>query len=145
GRRSALIASESSEWQNGVLLAELESPSDLRPLLERWQARTLEAEGLVQRYTLTGGLMLATLDRTLAIGPPDDPEGLWGRTVQLLSGRRGPSLAGRAEFAALRSRAAGSDQGLLYVAWPDGDSTSVAGCSRLLASFSVTGSEIRCE
>lgn len=145
GRRCALIASEPSEWQNGVLLAELESASGLGPLLKRWQAHKLESEGPVDRYSLAGGLMLATLDRTIALGPAGDPEGLWGRTVLLLSGRRGPNLAGRAEFAALRSRISAGYQGLLYVSWPDGGSASIAGCSRLLAGVWFKGSQISCE
>lgn len=145
GRRAALIASEPSEWQNGVLLAELGSVAELRPLLKQWQAHKLESDGDVDRYSLAGGLMLAARDTTFALGPPGDPEGLWGRTVLLLAGRRGPNLAGRAEFAALRSRMSSGYQGLLYVSWPDGGPGAVAGCSRLLTGVWFADSQIACE
>ena len=137
GRRCALIATEPPEWQNGVLIAELARPEDLKPLLKRWKADAQSDEGPVKKYVLSGGLLLAALDRTIALGPPEDPEGLWGRTVLLMSGRRGPSLSGRSEFASLRSRVGSAHQDLLYVTWPDGSPGSVAGCSRLLAAGNV--------
>lgn len=145
GRRSALIATEPQEWQNGVLLAELATASDVGPLLKRWKAKPMSDEGLVKRYTLAGGLMLAVLDRTIALGPAEDPEGLWGRTVLMLSGRRGPNLSGRSEFAALKTRMSANYPGLLYVTWPEGTPYALAGCTRLLVGVSVTGSQITCE
>ncbi len=145
GRRSALIATEPQDWQSGVLLAELASADELGPLLKRWKAKPMSDEGVVKRYTLAGGLLLAVLERTIALGPADDPDGLWGRTVLLLSGRRGPMLAGRSEFAALRTRLSTNYPVLLYVTWPEGNPTAVAGCSRLLVGASVTGSQIACE
>jgi hypothetical protein len=145
GRRAALIATESAQWQNGVMLAELEKGADMRVWLRRWRAKTLADEGAVRRYELPGGILLAIADRTIAFGPAGDPDGLWGRTVLLLAGRRGPTLAGRAEFAALRSRLSGVYPSLLYVVWPDGDPTAVGGCSRLLVGVSTTESGISCE
>ena len=145
GRRAALVATESAQWQNGVMLAELENGAELRIWLRRWQAKTLADEGPVRRYQLAGGILLAVSDRTLAFGPAGDPDGLWGRTVLLMAGRRGPTLAGRAEFAALRSRLSAGYPSLLYVVWPDGDPTAVGGCSRLLVGVSVNESGISCE
>ncbi|HVP12711.1 MAG TPA: hypothetical protein VMV94_16155 [Phycisphaerae bacterium] len=145
GRRTALIATESGQWQNGVILAELLKGSDLRPWLRRWRANSLTDEGPVHRYELPGGILLAVADRTLAFGPAGDPEGLWGRTVLLLAGRRGPTLAGRSEFAALRSRLSASYPVVLYVVWPEHDPTAIQGCTRLLAGASVTESGITCE
>jgi hypothetical protein len=145
GRRTALIATESARWQNGVMLAELEKAADLRFWLRRWRAKTLPDEGSVRRYELPGGILLAVADRTLAFGPAGDPDGLWGRTVLLLAGRRGPTLAGRSEFAALRTRLTANYPTLLYVVWPDGDPTAIGGCTRLLVGAAVTESGISCE
>jgi hypothetical protein len=145
GKRSALIASESSQWQNGVLLAELPSEGQLPPLLRRWRARSTLTEGPLRQYVLSGGLRLAVLDRTMVLGPAGDPDGLWGRTVVLLSGRKGPTLGGRSEFAALRARMKAAHQGLLYAAWSEGDAAAVAGCSRLLVGVDVSEMAVRCE
>ncbi len=145
GRRTALIATESAQWQGGVVLAELEKPATLAPWLKRWRARSLPDEGPVRRYELTGGILLAVRDGTLAFGPAGDPEGLWARTVLLLAGRRGPTLAGRSEFAALRSRLSSDHGVLLYVVWPEGDPTAISGCRRLLVGVSVNESGIFCE
>lgn len=145
GHRSALIASESSQWNGGVVLAELENAPDLAPLLKRWSAKQLADEGPVKRYQLGGGILLAVLDRTLVLGPADDPDGLWGRTVLLLAGRRGPSLAARSDFGALRSRLSAPPQGLLYSAWRRDDPLAFEGCTRLLAAARVTESEIQCD
>lgn len=145
GHRSALIASESSHWNGGVVLAELQSAPDLEPLLKDWDAKQLADEGPVKRYQLGGGILLAVLDQTLVLGPADDPDGLWGRTVLLLAGRRGPSLAARSDYSALRSRLSANPQGLLYAAWRRDDSAAFNGCTRLLAAAQVSPSEINCE
>ncbi len=145
GRRAALIASNSARWQDGVVMVELPKASRLAPLLRLWQARPQPNEGLVQRYVLRGGITLAVLDRTLVLGPVGDPEGLWSRMVLLMSGRRGPSLHGRAEFAGLRSRLSRSDTGLLYAVWPEGEPTAFEGCDRLVVGISVEPEGILCE
>ncbi|HKQ46980.1 MAG TPA: PDZ domain-containing protein [Phycisphaerae bacterium] len=145
GHRSALIAAESSQWNGGVVLAELESTPDLEALLKRWEARQQADEGPVKRYTLAGGILLAVSDRTLVLGPADDPDGLWGRTVLLLGGRRGPSLAARSDYGALRSRLSGDPQGLLFSAWQPDDPYAFAGCTRLVATAQVAASEINCD
>jgi hypothetical protein len=145
GRRTALIATESSQWQGGVVLAELEQPTTLGPWLKRWRAKSLADEGSVRRYELTGGVLLAVRDATLAFGPAGDTEGLWARTVLLMAGRRGPTLAARSEVAALRSRMSTGFPILTYVAWPEGDPTAFAGCRRLLVGASVSPTGISCE
>lgn len=145
GRRSALIAAESSQWNGGVVLAELENTPDLGPLLKQWEARQLADEGPVKRYTLAGGILLAVSDRTLVLGPAEDPDGLWGRTVLLLGGRRGPSLAARSDYGALRSRLSAEPQGLLFSAWQRDDPYAFAGCTRLVATAQVSTTEINCE
>ncbi len=145
GQRTALIATESAHWQTGVVLTELEASSDLRPWLRRWRAKRLANEGPVQRYELRGGLLLAAFGKTLVFGPTNDPEGLWARTVLLLSGRRGPMLAGRANFSALRSRLSRDYSGLLYVAWEEDDPLAFAQCTGLLIGISVTTDGIDCE
>ncbi len=145
GRRAALIATHSGKWQEGVVLAEMNQPSDLAPLLRRWGARPQSNEGPVQRYVLRGGIMLAVLDRTVAFSPAGDPDGLWGRTVLLMAGRRGPSLAARSEFAGLRARLSREYPGLLYVVWPPGDPHAVGGCTRLVVGVAVEPEGIRCE
>jgi len=145
GRRAALIAAHSGKWQEGVVLAEMSQPSDLAPLLRRWAARPQSNEGPVQRYLLRGGIMLAVLDRTIAFSPAGDPDGLWGRTVLLMAGRRGPSLAARSEFAGLRARLSRDYPGLLYVVWPPGDPHAVGNCTRLVVGVAVEPEGIRCE
>ncbi|MFH1420003.1 MAG: hypothetical protein ABII12_17145 [Planctomycetota bacterium] len=145
GQRTALIATQSAQWQTGVVLTELEEASDLRPWLRRWRAKRLANEGPVQRYELRGGLLLAAFGKTLVFGPANDPEGLWDRTVLLLSGRRGPMLAGRADFSALRSRLSRDYPGLLYVAWEEDDPLAFARCTGLLIGISVTADGIDCE
>ncbi len=145
GRRVALIAENSGRWQDGVVMAELSEPSRLRPLLRLWRARAQASEGPVRRYVLRGGILLAVRDSTLVLGPVGDPDGLWSRTVLLLSGRRGPSLHGRAEFAGLRSRLSRSDSGLLYAVWPDGSPIAFEGCDRLVVGISVEPDGMLCE
>lgn len=145
GRRTALFSVDSARWQDGVLMAELGRASDLVPLLRRWRARAQPDEGAVRRWSLHGGILLAALDRTVVFGPAGDPDGLWGRTVLLLSGRRGPTLAGRSEFAGLRARLSEDHQGMIYAVWPEGDPTAVGGCKRLLAGFTTTAGGLTCE
>lgn len=145
GRRAALIATSSTKWQDGVVLAEMNQASDLSPLLRRWGARPQSNEGPVQRYLLRGGIMLAVLDRTVAFSPAGDPDGLWGRTVLLMAGRRGPNLAARSEFAGLRSRLSREYPGLMYVVWAEGDPHAVGGCARLVIGVAVEPEGIQCE
>lgn len=145
GRRAAVIASSSSRWRDGVVLAELKSASDVGPLLARWQARPQPDVGPVKLYLLKGDLHLAVLDRTIIFGPAGDHEGIWGRTVQLLAGKIGSTLAGRSEFAGLRARLTRDYPGLLYVVWSPKDATAVGGCDRLLVGVDVGASEIVCE
>lgn len=145
GFRSALIAANPSQWDNGVLLAELARENQLDQMLEMWNARETSPEGPVKRYTLSGGLMLAALGRVVAIAPAGDPDGLWGRTVLLMAGQRGPTLGGRADFAALRTRLSADPQGLLYAVWRRNDPTAVAGCRRLVVGAWVQQDQIVCE
>lgn len=145
GRRAALIAASSGQWQNGVLLGEIARMSDLGPLLRGWRAIALSGEGPVRRYRLRGGILLATLGRTLVLGPAGDSDGLWGRTVLLLSGRRGPTMAGRSEFAGLRSRLSREYPSVVYAVWPEGDPSALRGCDRLLIGLSLDSDSIVCE
>jgi hypothetical protein len=145
GRRSALIATGPGTWQSGVILAELDSVAEVQRLLGRWQAKRITGEGPVRRFLLRGDLLLAVQDRLLVIGPANDPEGLWARTVLLLSGKKGPHLRGRAEFAALEARLHGNVGGLAYIAWPPENPYAIAGCERLLLGFTVTEKGLRCE
>ncbi len=145
GRRSALLAARPADWDNGVLLAELGSSQTLERLLKDCNAKELASEGAVRRYQLGGGLTLAVVDRLIAIGPAGDPDGLWGRTVLLMAGQRGPTLAGRADFAALRTRLSPEPQGVLYTVWDRDDPTAVAGCRRMLLGVWLEADEIICE
>lgn len=142
GRRSALFASESSQWQNGVLMAELAEDGDLKSLLKRWDATESEPDGPVRRYLLRGGIQLAVRERLIVLGAAGDPDGLWRRSVSLLAGKRGANLAARSEVASLRIRLSREYPALLYVAWPDDDPTALAGCKRLLVGADVTPKEI---
>ncbi|MBN2562207.1 MAG: PDZ domain-containing protein [Phycisphaerae bacterium] len=145
GRRAALIAASSARWQDGVVLAELAHASDQAQLLKRWKARPQPSEGPVRRYVLPAGIMLAVRDRMLVFGPAGDPDGLWGRTVLLLSGQRGPTLRARSDFAGLRSRLSREYPCLIYTVWEEGDPTALEGCNRLLIGVSVETSGMRCE
>lgn len=145
GRRAAIIAATSDGWSRGVVLAEIDTASHVQRLLRAWRATATGAEGGVERFAIPGGLTVAVLGRTLAIGPVGDPEGLWSRTVLLMSGSRGPALASRSEFAALRSVSLPDASGILYTAWAPGDPMAVAGCRRLLVSFRVEPAGVRAE
>lgn len=145
GYRSALIAAEPAQWDNGVLLAELARDDQLERMLEAWDATETTSEGAVKRYRLSGGLMLASLGRVIAIAPAGDPDGLWGRTVLLMAGQKGPTLAGRADFAALRTRLSPDPQGLLYAVWKRDDPTAFAGCRRLVLGIWMEAENILCE
>lgn len=145
GRRAALIAPDSSQWTSGVIIAELASPTDIKRLLDRWQVRTLAEEGAVQRYVTAAGLHVAALNNTVVLGPAGDPDSLWGRTVLLLAGRRGPNLAGRSEFAALRTKIADDVTGLLYGSWPKGDPSAPGECKRLLVGIRTAETQIACD
>ncbi|MFQ5424263.1 MAG: PDZ domain-containing protein [Phycisphaerae bacterium] len=148
GRRAALIAAHLQDWQAGVLLAELPAQTQLRTLLRRWNARAASGAAAVQRYTLRGGIALAVRGRTLVFGPAADTSGLWARTVRLLEGRRGPSLANQSEFAGLRSRLAIDESGIAFASWPGESEAQPAGAirsNRLLVGFSITPTGIDCE
>lgn len=145
GRRAALFSESSSQWQNGVLLAELERPTDLHRWRVRWGARRLEDVGPVQCYLLDSGLRMAVLDRTLVLGPAQDATNLWSRTVALMSGGPGSHLRGRSEFAALAARMKSRVDGLAYVAWNPGDPFAIAGCERMLVGFSMSQSAMKFE
>lgn len=145
GRRVAIIAVNSAQWQNGVVLTELVGAEQLPGLLRRWGARQIPSDGPVLRYTLRSGLLLAVRDRTLIFSPAGDPDGLWSRTSLLLGGQRGPTLAGRSDFAGLRSRLPADYQNLLYVVWPKHDPAAIGGCTRLLMGVMLEPTGIRCE
>lgn len=145
GHRAALFAARSASWERGVILAELPRRADIRRLLRRWKARPRPALGEVRRYVLRNGVLLAVLDRLLVLGTADDRDGLWERSVLLLSGKQGPTLRGHAGFAAMRARLQGGHDGLIYAAWPEGDPFALAGCQRLIIGFSFTESTLRCE
>lgn len=143
-RRMALMATDSSRWQQGVLLGQLADDADVPALLRQWSAQRSFEEGEVRCYRLRGGLRLALRGSTIALGPSEDVDGLWGRTVLLMAGRRGPHLAARSEFASLRSRLSRPFAGLLYGLWAE-DEPSVAGCNRLMVGFEVTAEGIASE
>lgn len=143
GHRAALFAKQSDDWQNGVLIAEFESRVALRTLLQDWRARELPKDGPVRRYQLRGNLRCAVLDRILILGPPDDPEGLWGRSVLLLTGR-GPHLAGQSEFASLRSRLKDAPDALLFARWPKEYAYAFAGCERILVTMKFESIQTTC-
>lgn len=145
GGRSALLATGPDEWDNGVLLAELAGEDALKKLLKRWSARELTEPGVVRKYSLSGGLQLGVFGQTLILGPAGDPDGLWLRTIQLISGELGPNLAGRADFAALRARLGPDPQGILFSAWNRSDPNAIAGCRRLLVGGWIKPTEIVCE
>jgi len=148
GRRAALIAARPRDWQAGVLLAELPEQTQLRTLLRRWNARAASGAAAVQRYTLRGGIALAVRGRTLVFGPAADASGVWARTVRLLEGRRGPSLADQSEFAGLKSRLSIDQTGIAFVSWSGESGAQPAGAvrsNRLLVGFSITPTGIECE
>lgn len=144
GRRSAIIASSPDDWDNGVLIVELGDDESLKKFIDKWGAKELATDGPVKKHVISGGLMLAVFGRTLAIGPGGE-DGLWMRITHLMAGERGPTLAGRADFAALRSRLGRDPHGVLYAAWNRNDPGAIAGCHRLLAGAWIKPSEITCE
>ncbi len=145
GRRAALIAPCSADWQRGVILAELKDPAEVRRFLRQWRAKRMAPEGTVHKYVLRDGLRLAVRDRLIALGPADDREHLWQRTVLLLAGRGGRHLGAHAGFAGLRAMLGDRCDGLVYAAWPEGDPFAFAGCQRLVVGLSFSRREVRCE
>jgi len=145
GRRAALIAPCSADWQRGVILAELKDAAEVRRFLRQWRAKRMTAEGSVRKYSLRDGLRLAVRDRLIVIGPAVDPEHLWQRTVLLLAGHGGRHLGGHSGFAGLRAMLGESCDGLVYAVWPENDPFAFAGCQRLLVGLSFSRREMRCE
>ncbi|MCG8406154.1 MAG: hypothetical protein MI923_13235 [Phycisphaerales bacterium] len=145
GRRSALFATSPAKWQSGVILAEVDRSADIRRLLVKWGAKRRGNEGKVRRYVLRGGTLLAVSDRLLVLGAANDPEGLWGRSVLLLSGKLGPHLQGTPKFASMQARLQGDHGGFAYMAWPENDPYAIAKCQRLVLGFTLTDSELHCE
>lgn len=143
GHRAALFAKRSDDWQNGVLIAEIESCVAVRALLHDWRARPMANEGPVRRYLLGGNLLCAVLDRIIILGPPEDPDGLWGRSVLLLTGR-GPHLAGQSEYASLRSRFDADADAVVFARWPNDYPYAFGDCERVLAVMNVENSVMRC-
>ncbi len=143
GHRAALFARRSDDWQNGVLIAEIKSRVALRALIDRWRGRPIGGEGPVRRYQLPGNLRCAVLDRIVILGPPGDPDGLWARSVLLLTGR-GPHLAGQSAFASLRSRFDASSDAIIFSRWPDDYPFAFADCERLMMSMRFEGSQTSC-
>lgn len=143
GKRAALFAKRSDDWQNGVLIAQIDSRMELQALLQDWRARPLADEGVVRRYQLRGDLLCAVLDQTIILGPPNDPDGLWGRSVLLMTGR-GPHLAGQSAFASLRSRLSAEPDAIVFARWPDDYPYAFAGCERLMLSMQFDGATTSC-
>lgn len=145
GRRSALFATSPAKWKSGVILAEADQATDIQRLLKKWGAKSRGHEGPVRRFILRGGSLLAVRDRLMVLGVANDPEGLWNRTVLLLSGKRGPHLQGRSEFASMRTRLRSDHAGFAYMAWGEEDPYAIANCRRLILGFTLTDSELQCE
>ncbi len=145
GRRVALIASCSADWQRGVILAELRDAAEVRRFLRKWRAKRMAPEGDVLTYGLRDGLRLAVRDRLIVLGPAVDREHLWQRTVLLLAGLGGRHLGGHSAFAGLRAMLGDHYDGLIYAAWPENDPFAFAGCQRLLVGLSFSRRSVRCE
>jgi hypothetical protein len=145
GRRSALLATSSAAWQRGVILADLGSDENAARLLVRLGATQTGATGPVRRHTTRGGILVGQREALLILGPADDPEGLWERTVSLAAGKLAPSLQARSEFASLRGRLAREHDGLVFASWPEDDPYAFAGCQRLIAGFKFEVAGLRAE
>ncbi len=142
GVRAALLAVDPTRWEVGVVIAELPPQGDVRAVLRRWRAREEKTDGPVKRYALPGGLGLAVRDRVLLFGPTADPDGLWDRSAALLADRAGPTLAGRADVAALRADAPKDYSCLIYTSWTDAPAADDPRPSRLLCTANVTSEGI---
>lgn len=145
GRRAALFSKQSDDWQNGILIAEVESPAAVKRLLRIWNARPLSDEGIVRRYRLRGSLICAAFDRILVIGPEEDPDGLLGRSILLLAGKTGPHLAGQSAFASLRSRLPEDSDAVLFARWPSDYRYAFADCERVMASVRHSEGRTHCD
>ncbi len=115
GTRTALIATDPMRWDRGVVLAEVGNVAIVPQLLKRWRAVAREPVGAVSRYELPTGLLVAHRDRLLLFGPASDDDGLWSRTVLLLAGRGGPTLASAPEFVQMSGDLPADFDGLVYV------------------------------
>lgn len=115
GTRTALIATDPLHWDRGVVMAEVGNAAIVPHLLKRWRAVLREPVGVVSRYELPTGLLVAHRGRLLLFGPSSDDDGLWSRTVLLLAGRGGPALAASKEFAEMSGELPADFDGLMYV------------------------------
>lgn len=144
GRRAALVATHAGSWRQGVLLAEVPNSGGIRALLRKWRAKPLAPVGPVDRYRLRGEVILAIRGSTLVFGPVEGAEGLWGRTVHLLSGGDRPSLGTQSEFAGLKWRLSDDQSGFAFVKWRDTVDSAVDP-NRLMIGFTVGSSGVSCE
>jgi len=115
GTRTALIATDPTKWDRGVVLAEVGNTSIVPQLLKRWHAIAREPVGAVSRYELPKGLLVAHRDRLLLFGPVSDDDGLWSRTVLLMAGRGGPTLASLPDFTEMSGDLPADFDGMIYL------------------------------
>lgn len=149
GLRTALLTTDPLEWDQGLVLAEVGDEELIRRLLQRWKATALDPMGPVERHRVPGGLLVAHRGRTLLFGPERDERGLWLRTVLLMAGKGGTSLAEEPAFRGLMADVREGFDGLAYVRFTDsGPATTRPSLDRsraVLARLEFRANEMHCE
>lgn len=146
GLRTAMFAVDPWAWERSLVLAELGDDSLIPALLRMWKALPTHAVGEVRCFQLPGGLVLAVKGRTLLFGPESDEQSLWTRTVLLMAGRGGASLAAVPTFEEMRASLPAEFDGLFYVGWRDGtpDADTLPNAA-LMATMEVSAADLAFE
>jgi|GEM_PF-2241094 len=144
GNRAAIFASTPTDWQDGVVIAELRSPAQIAKLLRRWGIKAKAAPETISEHQIGKALNCATHNNLMILGRADASDGGYQRALALLREQSRAHLAGRTDFAALRSYLAETPAGLVYAKWPTSDPYSILGCQALMAGFYFDKATTRC-
>jgi len=115
GQQVALAAPSYDELAQGVVLARAPDPKVISELIARNQAQQQPSVGTVSRYALKEGLSLAVQGDVVVLGQHGGKADLFERTVALLSGQQGATLASAPAFVEQANRLPPGGQGLLYL------------------------------
>ena len=145
GHRAAIFSTSPAEWQDGVIIAQLTAPSKVTALLRRWGVDVNVVPDSLGVYQIGESLNCATRDDIMILGRViDENGGDWERSKQLLIEQSRSHLAGRSEFAALRSHLPESPGGMLFAKWSESDRFALLGCRTMMAGFYFESHETRC-
>ncbi len=144
GNRAAIFAKTPSDWQDGVVIAELKSAADVARMLKRWGVETKAAADTITEHQIGKSLTCATMSNLMILGRADSEDRGYKRALTLLREQSRAHLAGRTDFAALRSHLSDTPAGVVYAKWPPSHPYSILGCQTLMAGFYFDQTITRC-